>query len=98
MRDSVSSRGAVALQSAYFDDASECVRFWVRIAGEPVGASISRQTLHYRYCPHARSEDHLRTYETHAADIDAAVRRRIAQGAIEPVIVREPDLHDVLVA
>ena len=93
MRDSLSARGAAVLQPAYFDGAAECVRFWVLVAGEPVGASISRQTLHYRYCPHARSEDHLSTYEAHAADIDAAVRRRIAQGAIEPVIVREPDLH-----
>ena len=97
MRDSVSTLGAAVSRSAYFDDAAECVRFWVLIAGEPVAASISRQTLHYRYCPHARSEDHLRTYEAHAADIGAAVRRRIAQGATEPVIVREPDLHGMLV-
>lgn len=97
MRDRVSAPGAAVLQRAYFDDAAESVRFWVLIAGKAVGASISRQTLHYRYCPHARGEDHLRTYEAHAAGIDAAVRRRIAQGATEPVIVREPDLHDVLV-
>lgn len=92
MRDRAFAPEEAALQPAYFDQAAESVRFWVLIAGEPVGASISRQTLHYHYCPHARSEDHLSTYEAHATAINAAVRRRIAQGAIEPVIVREPDL------
>ena len=77
----------------FFDRGSEAVCFSVLVDGEPVSASISRQALHYRYCPHAVGEDHLKTYLAHAGEIDAAVRRRVTQGAVPPVIVREFDLR-----
>jgi hypothetical protein len=80
------------LQAAYFHPTHEAVQFWVSIDGEAVGARVSRQTLHYRYCPNAQGEDHLETYKAHAAEIDDAVRRRIAAGARDPVIVRDHDL------
>ena len=80
-------------QPAFFHEASESVRFWVLIDGNMVGARISRQTLHYQYCAHAHGESHLDTYHAHSGDIDAAVRRRVARGSIEPVIVREFDLN-----
>jgi hypothetical protein len=35
----------------------------------------------------------METYRSHSEDIDAAVRRRMARGAREPVMVREPDLQ-----
>jgi hypothetical protein len=34
----------------------------------------------------------METYQSHAEDIEAAVRRRLAQGAKEPVMLREFDL------
>ena len=57
-----------------------------------IGASIGKETLHYRYRPDGRDEDPMETYQSHAEDIEAAVRRRIAQGAREPVMLREFDL------
>jgi hypothetical protein len=65
----------------------------VLIDGEPMGASVSRETLHYRYRPEAQGEDPLETYTLHASDLDAAVRRRVAKGSIEPVMLREFDLR-----
>lgn len=76
----------------YFHDDSASVRFWVPIADGFVGATISRQTLHYRFTPHASGEDPLQTYKAHAQLIDDVVRRRVAGGSIEPVMLREHDL------
>lgn len=81
------------MQAPYFDDASGSVRFWVDVDGIPVAASVRRETLHYHYCPHARDDDALQTHARHAPEMDAAVRRRIAQGAREPVMLREFDLR-----
>jgi hypothetical protein len=76
----------------FFDYASAVVRFWVQIDAHWVGASIGKEVLHYYYRPDARDEDPMETYRSHSEDIAAAVRRRIAKGAREPVIVREADL------
>jgi hypothetical protein len=35
----------------------------------------------------------MQTYQDNAADIEAAVRRRLAQGSREPVMLREYDLR-----
>jgi hypothetical protein len=78
---------------AFFHEASGAVRFWVDVEGVSIGASISTATLHYRFRPGDRGEDPLETYRTNARDIDAAVRRRVAQGSIEPVMLREFDLR-----
>lgn len=76
----------------YFHQESSSVRFWVQVANLPVGATVSQKTLHYRYAP-LRSDDlPLETYEAHAAELHAAVRRRVAAGSIEPVMLREHDL------
>lgn len=78
----------------YFHDDSGSVRFWVRSEGGAfVGASVRKETLHYRY--HAVTDlgaQALQVYDDHRAEIDAAVVRRIARGSIEPVMLREPDL------
>jgi len=71
---------------------SRTVRFWVQVDTQWIGASIGKETLHYRYRPDGRDEDPMETYQSHAEDIEAAVRRRIAQGAREPVMLREFDL------
>lgn len=40
-------------QPPFFHDLSGTVRFWVRVDEQFVGASISKETLHYRYKAHA---------------------------------------------
>ncbi len=80
-------------QEAYFHQESGAVRFWVPINGQWMGASISRETLHHRFRPSARDEDPIETFNAHLRDITAAVERRVAQGSIEPVMLREFDLR-----
>ncbi|OZI62705.1 DUF1488 family protein [Bordetella genomosp. 11] len=79
-------------QQPFFDHASSSVRFWVQIDAHWVAASIRKEVLHYYYRPDAQGEDPMETYRSHRDDIEAAVRQRIAQGAREPVMVRETDL------
>jgi hypothetical protein len=81
-------------QDPYFHQESGAVRFWVPIDDHLVGASISRETLHYRFRPGARDEDPMETFTTYSGDIIAAVERRVAQGSLEPVMLREFDLRD----
>ncbi len=77
----------------FLHDDSGTVRFWVDIDGQPVGASIRREVLHHCYA-HGRSDDQpLSTYQAHAAALHEAVRRRVAAGSIEPVMLREHDLN-----
>ena len=76
----------------FFHPASGTVRFWVQIEGQWIGASISRERLHYAYCPGSRDEDPLETYRQHAHELEAAVRRRVSGGAREPVMLRDADL------
>ena len=80
------------MHDPFFHEDSGCVRFWVPIAGVAVGASISRDTLHYRYAPASVGEDPLGTFRANLNGIEDAVRRRVANGSIEPVMIREFDL------
>ena len=80
-------------QSPFFHAISGTVRFWVPIGDEFVGASIRKETLHYRYSPHMTDEDPLATYMQNAAQIDAAVRIRVAAGSREPVILQDVDVR-----
>lgn len=80
-------------QGPIFHDPSGSVRFWVLIDGALIGASITRETLHYRFRPMDRDDDPIETYKTFASDIDDAVRRRVGQGSREPVMLREFDLR-----
>lgn len=83
-------------QSPFFHEATGAVRFWVMVDDKPIGASVSREALHHRYRPDARGEDPLETYKSHASDLEEVVRRRVAQGSIEPVMLREFDLRVVV--
>ncbi len=78
---------------AFFHNESASVRFWVMVDGQLVGASIGQATLHYHYQAQSRDDEPLATYTANAPEIDAAVRHRVAQGSIEPVMLRESDLH-----
>jgi hypothetical protein len=80
-------------QAPFFHEASGAVRFWILVDGTPLGASISREALHHRYRPTTHGDDPLETYLANAADIELAVRRRLAQGSREPVLLREYDLR-----
>ena len=81
------------LQEPFFDLASGKVRFWVTVNGLAVGATIGKETLHYRWQPHANDDDPLATYLANTPEIHAAVRRRVAAGSIEPVMLRDPDVR-----
>lgn len=78
---------------AFFHLGSGAVRFWVLIDGAAVGASIAKETLHYRYSPHSSNDDPLETYLAHVAELDEVVRRRVAGGSREPVMVRDHDMR-----
>ncbi len=78
--------------AAFYHQDSEAVRFWVPIADGFVGASIRRAVLQYHFRPKGSEEEPIATYARHAAELGAAVQRRVAQGSIEPVMLRESDL------
>lgn len=79
--------------SAFFHDATGAVRFWVLAEdGGFVGASIAKEVLHYRFRAELSGTDALPTYLAHREEIDAAVRRRLANGSLEPVMLREIDV------
>lgn len=80
-------------QAPFFHEPTDSVRFWVPVGDKLVGASIGRNTLHYRYEPTRTDDDPLATYTAHAAEIEAAVQRRVAAGSIEPVMLREYDVR-----
>lgn len=73
---------------------SGAVRFWVPIGdGRFVGATISKEALHYRFEASLDGSDAVRTYAAHQEEIDGAVRRRLAGGSIEPIMLREFDVR-----
>ena len=76
----------------FFHDASGTVRFSVAVEGQDVDASIGKETLRYHYRT-GEDADPLHTFGLHIEDIEAAVRRRLAQGSMEPVMLRENDLR-----
>jgi hypothetical protein len=81
-------------QSPFFHEASGSVRFWVLIDQSPIGASVAREALFHRYGGSMRDgSDPLAIWELHVPEMEAAVRRRVAQGSLEPVMLREFDLR-----
>jgi hypothetical protein len=80
-------------QEPFFHQPSGTVRFWVLVDDVLVGASIGKETLHYRYHANRTDDDPLATYLANSAEIDAAVRRRVAGGSTEPVMLRDPDVR-----
>ena len=79
--------------AAFFHEPSGAVRFWVAADdGSFTGASISKETLHYRFKADVSGVNAVAVYTAHRVEIDAAVRRRIARGSIEPVMLREADV------
>lgn len=77
----------------FFHIESGTVRFWVQVDDLLVGASIGKETLHYCYQPQSTDDEPLATYAAHAAELEGAVRRRVASGSIEPVMLRDADVR-----
>jgi hypothetical protein len=78
----------------FFHADSGAVRFWVRVPdGSFIGATIGKQALHFRFRAELSGDNALAIYEAHRSEIAAAVLRRVANGSIEPVMLRESDLR-----
>jgi hypothetical protein len=77
----------------FLHEASGTVRFWVDVGDQSVGAIIGKETLHYRYAAQRTDDDPLSTYLSNASEIHAAVRRRVAGGSVEPVMLRDADIR-----
>lgn len=77
----------------FFHEASGALRFWVLTdQGSYIGATITREALHFLFKGNAAGDDAEASYRAHQDEIDAAVLRRVAAGSIEPVMLREADL------
>ena len=81
------------MHAPFFHEDSGCVRFWVPIAGIAVGAAVDRETLQRLPESPSASGDPVAAFRANQAEIEDAVRRRVAAGGIEPVVIREPDLR-----
>jgi hypothetical protein len=79
--------------SEFLHEGSRSVRFWVMVGEVSVGASVSCETLRFSYSPQAPAQDPLVTFRANIAGLEAAVRRRVAKGSLEPVMLREFDLR-----
>ena len=79
-------------EPAVFHEASGTIRFWVLAGDKLVGASVSPLALHYSYQP-PQGEDPMETFRSHLPQIEDVVRRRLASGSLEPVMLREHDLR-----
>ncbi len=91
--DVVPSLSTCDTPAAFYHQDSEAVRFWVSIADGFVGASVRSSVLRYRFNPDGVREEPIEIYARHAAELGAAVQRRVALGSREPVMLREPDLR-----
>jgi hypothetical protein len=79
--------------SPYFDLGTGRLRFWVTLDdGHAFGATLSKETLHYRFHGQQDGGDALAIYEANRRCIDDAVKRRVLAGAREPVVLRDPDV------
>lgn len=77
----------------FFHDASGALRFWVLTGeGRFIGATITREALHFLFQGKISGDDAVATYLQHHREIDDAVLRRVAAGSIEPVMLREADM------
>ena len=81
------------IPDAFFHLPSGTVRFWIEVDGQAIGASIGKEVLHYRFHANQRDDEPLQTYLAHAPELEAAVRRRVAAGSLEPVMLRDADVQ-----
>lgn len=77
------------LSEAYFHESSDTVRFQVARSGAAVNASVSRQALRHHFGCGETQADLLACFQAHSRQIHAVVTRRLNEGALEPVMLRE---------
>lgn len=78
----------------FFHEDSGAVRCWVPMPdGALIGAIVRKALLHHGFGGGLDGSDALATFHAHRQAIEAAVRRRVAGGSIEPVLLREADLR-----
>jgi hypothetical protein len=79
--------------SPYFDLGTGRLRFWVPVDDNPsFGATITKETLHYRFNGQPDGSDALSIYQVNSQCINDAVRRRASAGAREPIVLRDVDV------
>ncbi len=76
----------------YLHEASGSLRFWVPAGDAGIGAIIGLEVLSYCFRGRTDQGDPLKIYAAHRDQIHAAVLRRMAEGAREPVILKRHDL------
>lgn len=77
------------LSEAFFHEPSDTVRFQVAKGGAAVNASVSRQALRHHFGCGETQADLLACFQAHCRQIHAVVTRRLNEGALEPVMLRE---------
>jgi predicted secreted protein len=79
--------------SPYFDLGTGRLRFWVTIDDSShLGATITKETLHYRFHGQQDGSDAVAVYQANSQCINDAVRRRADAGAREPIVLRDFDV------
>lgn len=72
-------------------DVAHIVRFWVQVDGTPVCAMVSDNSLRCCFVPAQPRKAALLIFGEHLAELDEMVRRRIAAGSAEPVMLHDSD-------
>ena len=74
-----------------FHDAARTVRFWVPVNGVAVCAMVDEATLRCCFVPPQPRESALSLVGAHQKELDDIVRRKIAAGSVEPVMLHDSD-------
>ena len=72
-------------------DDAHIVRFWVTVDGKAVSAMVSDASLRCCFVPAQPRKTALAIFGEHLAELDEMVRRRIAAGSAEPVMLHDSD-------
>ena len=72
-------------------DVAHIVRFWVQVDGVPVCAMVSETSLRCCFVPAQPRKGALTIFGEHLAELDEMVRRWIAAGSAEPVMLQDSD-------
>ncbi len=80
----------------YFAEDTDGVHFLVQVDGIDIWAHVGTALLQARYGSANPTEDHLRVFARHRAEIESAVARRVRQDGPEAVILRREDLFGIV--
>ena len=72
-------------------DAARTVRFWVPVNGISVCAIVDEATLRCCFVPPQPRESALSLVRKHQLELDDIVRRKVADGFLEPVMLHDSD-------